>query len=215
MKSDETYRLEEILAVYTLKRGTVGCAEVGLGDEGIVDFITIDTFGSKTVQCYELKISKSDFQSDAKTTFIGEYNYYVVPTVLFDSIKHLIPPGIGCYCVDERGHVSVRKRASRRQCQLSKGYILTRVLLALNREYKKSIVSKWGARSIEKGIIDYGGKPLNIGDMVKYRGELWRVASIEYNIDDDTVIVPYCNLVSTRDAGTMIEANPRAVQKVQ
>ena len=76
-KSQKTYWMEEIITLATWKVGQIGCAEVGLGDEGIVDYITQELGGDRTIRCYELKITKSDFLSDAKKTFIGDYNFYV------------------------------------------------------------------------------------------------------------------------------------------
>ena len=82
MKSEKTYELEEIITLATSRANRIGCPEVTLDDNGIVDFICMDLDGEKIVRCYELKITKSDFLSDAKKTFIGEFNYYVIPSEL-------------------------------------------------------------------------------------------------------------------------------------
>lgn len=68
----------------------IGCFEVTIGWYGKerVDYITYDTKG--IWRCYEIKVSKSDFHSKAKKTFIGHYNYFVVTRELYNEIKNEI-----------------------------------------------------------------------------------------------------------------------------
>lgn len=87
------------------KMGIYGCYEVNLGkrdpwekDREVVDFITYKNDG--TFRCYEIKVSVSDFKSNAKTSFLGHYNYYVMTTDLFEKVKLLIPRGIGVVLFD-------------------------------------------------------------------------------------------------------------------
>lgn len=47
------------------------------------------------VTCFEIKISKKDFQSNNGHNFAGNYNYYVVPKVLYPKINDLVPDDIG------------------------------------------------------------------------------------------------------------------------
>lgn len=60
-----------------------------------VDYITYDTKG--IWRCYEIKVSKSDFYSKAKKTFVGHFNYFVMPKELYDVVKDDIPSHIGVY----------------------------------------------------------------------------------------------------------------------
>lgn len=72
-----------------------GCREVkiGLGSnrhlltnrEEYVDYMTITASGEIT--CYEIKVSKSDFKSNAALSFEGHRNYIVLPNTLYDEIK--------------------------------------------------------------------------------------------------------------------------------
>ncbi|MRI69707.1 hypothetical protein FDP56_04645 [Enterococcus casseliflavus] len=72
--------------------GVFGCYEVSLGirdvwssgDHERVDFMTYDTKGD--FRCYEIKVSKSDFNSKAKKSFVGDYNYYVLPIALYNEL---------------------------------------------------------------------------------------------------------------------------------
>jgi len=61
---------------------TIGCRDTwhGGGYER-VDFMTYDTRGE--FRLYEIKVSKSDFNSSAKKTFCGDYNYFVMPEALY------------------------------------------------------------------------------------------------------------------------------------
>lgn len=77
--------------------GVYGCFEVTIGFSGSerVDYITYDTKG--VWRCYEIKVSKADFHSKAAKSFIGNYNYYVMPGSLYDAVKDEIPAHIGVY----------------------------------------------------------------------------------------------------------------------
>lgn len=97
MKTLLTKQLEHDIRMATRKIGVFGCAEVTIGFNGTerVDYMTYDTKG--IFRCYEIKNSKSDFYSPAKVSFVGHYNYYVMPKSLYDEVKEDIPPGIGVY----------------------------------------------------------------------------------------------------------------------
>lgn len=97
MKTAETEKLEQKLRSATHKMGVYGCFEVTIGFAGSerVDYITYDTKG--IWRCYEIKVSKADFHSSAAKSFVGNYNYFVIPTSLYDSVKNEVPPHIGIY----------------------------------------------------------------------------------------------------------------------
>ena len=51
----------------------------------IVDILELNS--QKGWCCYEIKISKSDFHSRAIKSFVGEYNYYLMPDELYEQVK--------------------------------------------------------------------------------------------------------------------------------
>lgn len=112
--------------------GTFGCFEVtiGFGGNERVDFITYDTKGN--VRCYEIKSSKEDFYSDAKWTFVGNYNYFVLTREVYQQVKDDIPKGIGVY-IDGR---TVAKRATRRKVK-DIDVIKDSMIRSLYREFEK------------------------------------------------------------------------------
>lgn len=211
-KSQKTYELEEIITIVTARRDRVGCAEVSLGDDGIVDYVSIELGGRHLVRCYELKISKSDFLSDAKKTFVGEYNYYVIPSELWMEIRNYVEPGVGVWCVTKTGRAYVQKKAKARRCTLSKKLVLMQILRALNRENVKHNEEKWSGRQLGKPACDRRGVALEEGDAVSYAGSVRRVASVEY-AKDGSELLPIC--VLENDAGELIRVKPSMVEKMQ
>ena len=203
-KSSRTYELEEVIALATAKSNRVGCPEVGLDDYGIVDYISMDVGGAQTVRCYELKISKSDFLSENKKSFVGDFNYYVLPVELWGSVKNYVEKGIGVWLVDKRGNVTCERQASRMECQMPRGRVLGKILRALNREHLKHSEEAWRARQLAKKVSDVGGAELSVGDEVEYKGSLYVVDAIEYE-RDNTRLKPECVLVA-KSPGTSPEA---------
>lgn len=92
MKTRETLDIEKKLYVNTIKRGIYGAFEVTFGRER-VDFLTVDRKG--IWRAYEIKVTKSDFHSKAAKSFIGNYNYYVMPDWLYKEVKEEIPDHVG------------------------------------------------------------------------------------------------------------------------
>ena len=100
LKTNETLTLEKDIWRATKKQGVFGCLEVTIGWFGKerVDYLTYDTKG--IWRCFEIKVSKADFHSNAHNTFIGHFNYYVMPKQLYDEVKDEIPQHIGVYIAD-------------------------------------------------------------------------------------------------------------------
>ena len=78
--------------------------------------------------CYEIKISKSDFRSKAIKSFVGNYNYYLMPNDLYEQVKNEIPREIGAYSYDGKTLKLVKKAKSQKLIddmdkQLSNGMI--------------------------------------------------------------------------------------------
>lgn len=66
----------------------------------IVDILELNS--QKGWICYEIKISKSDFHSNAIKSFVGNYNYYLMPEDLYEQVKKEIPKEIGVYTYNGR-----------------------------------------------------------------------------------------------------------------
>ncbi len=99
MSKTELTKQIEALLFKRLGRAEIGCGEVTIGWAGneIVDFITCDVDRNRCINCFEIKVSKADLHSKAKLTFIGNYNYFVIPEELYDEVKTEITSGIGVY----------------------------------------------------------------------------------------------------------------------
>ena len=70
-----------------------------------VDYMSMDT--KEIFRCYELKISKSDFYSKAAHTFLGHYNYYVMPYEVFIQVVDDIPEHVGVYIYQESQNIRI------------------------------------------------------------------------------------------------------------
>lgn len=213
-KSQKTYELEEIITLATARADRIGCPEVGLGDYGIVDYISMDIRGAMTIRCYELKISKSDFLSDAKKTFVGDFNYYVIPSELWMDVKGHVEKGIGVWTVDGHGHVSVKKKAMKRKCLVSRKKTLGLILRALNRENLKHCEENWRRRQADKKVQDANGGGILPGDIVEYHGVKSIVVSIEY-ARDQMELRPICTIRPIEEPnGETIKEKPSILHKI-
>lgn len=128
MKTNITMQIENALYDYSgaNNRGIYGCFEVTLGDgygDERVDFITVDS--KDEFRCYEIKSSKQDFASSAKLSFVGDFNYFVIPSELQDEIcssekwKKLCLHGVGLLLYDD-GKIVVEHKAKRKLVTLAK-----------------------------------------------------------------------------------------------
>ncbi len=101
----------------------------------IVDILELNS--QKGWCCYEIKISKSDFHSKAIKSFVGDYNYYLMPDGLYEQVKDEIEKDIGIYSYNGQ-YLYLKKKARRQKiidgmdCQLY--YAMIR---GLNREREK------------------------------------------------------------------------------
>ena len=150
MKTDSTKQIEHALWVKNRKMGTFGCFEVSIGFNDSyrgaverVDFIVYNTKGE--VYCYEIKVSKSDFNSAAKKTFIGDFNYYVMPKTLYDELSsdkafRWSLYDVGVYTIHDNRSLELTcvKPAKRKQVALGmKVTVLESMVRSLNRETAK------------------------------------------------------------------------------
>lgn len=96
-----------------------------------VDYITYDTKG--TWRCYEIKVSKPDFYSSAKKTFVGHFNYFVMPKELFEQVKDDVPSHVG---VITEGRFSAKK-AKRQELSVDDKMLKGSLIRSLSREADK------------------------------------------------------------------------------
>ena len=136
-KTEETLRLEREIWAFTRRLGLFGCFEVTIGWHGRerVDYMTYDTKG--IWRCYEIKVSKADFHSKAKNTFVGHFNYYVMPKALYEQVKDEIPKGIGVYAGGE-----IVKKPTHRSLKVSEKVLMNSMIRSLYREFEKSYRTK-------------------------------------------------------------------------
>jgi hypothetical protein len=96
VKSSTTNHIEYLLFQHTNKLGTYGCREVKIGGvktrqfvtdkKEFVDYMTITSDGKIT--CYEIKSSLADIKSNARLSFYGHKNYFVMPIELYNDIRN-------------------------------------------------------------------------------------------------------------------------------
>jgi hypothetical protein len=129
-----------------------GCFEVTIGWFGNerVDFITYDTKG--IWRCYEIKVTKADFNSKAKNTFIGHYNYYVMPEELYEQVKDEIPKHIGVYIKGV-----CRKNAKKQELGVDEQILKDSMIRSLCREVHKKFMSgePWLIENHDRLISQY------------------------------------------------------------
>lgn len=172
-KTEMTKFIESVLWEKARLQGVYGCFEVTIGvdwsTDGIVDFITYDSYGE--FRCYEIKVSKSDFKSKAKLSFVGDFNYYVIPTELLDELRkdvekelskyewrkgednsrafdeRLKNQGIGLITVNPRGNISIAIKPKRKYLKaMQRSNLLESMVRSQSRELVKFYKEKpyWG-----------------------------------------------------------------------
>ncbi|EMF0524700.1 hypothetical protein H7562_001563 [Enterococcus hirae] len=157
MKTPLTIEMETSLYQYCIEQGGIVVEEVTMPDDhGIVDTLSCLTKfdGTREWRCYELKVSKADFRSTAKLSFVGNYNYFVLPQKLFDEVKAEIPTGIGVlvyrpYGIAEEmpasGTFIISKKAMKQPLAVAEEALLNRFMASLFREVRK-------AKQMERGV---------------------------------------------------------------
>ena len=166
-KTKLTRDIEETLYFYGLEQSEIIVEEVSMPDDrGIVDTLACRTKpdGTHEWRCYELKVSKPDFKSTAKISFVGHYNYYVMPKPLYDAVKDEIPNHVGAMVylpfdvvpegdVLTKGSLSIVKKASKQELLVEDGQLMIAFVHSLFREVRK-------AKKLEKGLQLYRSEEL-------------------------------------------------------
>lgn len=82
-------------------------------------------------------MSKSDFHSKAKKTFVGHYNYFVLTNELYGEVKDEIPNHIGVYVGG-----NLVKRAKKQELSVDEQILKDSMIRSLYRESKKLLKSE-------------------------------------------------------------------------
>lgn len=154
-KTDLTKQIEKFLMGHNYKMNCFNCLEVGIVfkvkrpherfpehivtryETEICDFMQYDQ--SKDIfRCYEIKVSKKDFYSKCKKTFVGNYNYYAMPKELYEEVKQDIPDYVGV--VDKLGFCL--KKPKKVELKVDKEKLLISMIKSLNRENYKHFYEK-------------------------------------------------------------------------
>nr|WP_246147593.1 hypothetical protein [Secundilactobacillus folii] len=161
-----TLDLEKTLYETCQETGSIAVEEVTMPDDhGIVDTLSYQRLpnGQDEWRCYELKVTKNDFHSNAKLSFIGNYNYFVLPLSLYQEIKAEIPAEIGVMSYQKYdkmqleaatepvltpGYLTVEKKPRYQELQLDSGELMRNFLYSLAREVRK-------AKRVDTGISQY------------------------------------------------------------
>lgn len=101
----------------------------------IVDILELNS--QKGWICYEIKISKSDFHSEAIKSFVGNYNYYLMPEDLYNQVLNEIPKEIGVYTYKNKHLILVKKARKQELIEGIDGQLNYGMIRALNREREK------------------------------------------------------------------------------
>lgn len=149
MKSELTKKIERALYGYCYEKRHFVVEEVTINSKyGIVDTLAFATKGNDrkgythTWYCYEIKVSKADFYSKSKVTFVGNLNYYVMPISLYDVVKHDIPEHVGVLLFGGRD-VYVEKRAKICKPLVSETILMRKFIGAMAREVHKAKFILW------------------------------------------------------------------------
>lgn len=142
-----TFELEQIAYKYLWKQGTYLCFEVMMpqpnGEHWMQPLERVDLLSYETKgywRFYELKISKSDFHSACKKTFLGHFNYFIMPNELYVQVANEIPKEIGVYAAFKGTYgysLSCVKKPIKQELKVNHDYLMFNFMQALSREYKK------------------------------------------------------------------------------
>ena len=142
-------------------KGEVVVEEVVMPDDlGIVDTLSLRLLPDDSYEwrCFELKVSKGDFRSPAKLSFVGHYNYFVLPEALYQKVAEEIPEHVGVLVYhgyanpDEHstpGYLVSGKKARYQELQVNEKALLYHLITAQAREVGK-------AKQTERGLRVFG-----------------------------------------------------------
>lgn len=101
----------------------------------IVDLLTWEK--SKNIyRCYEIKSSVADFNSGHHITFVGHYNYYIMPKELYPKVRDKIPDYVGVYTANGRWLISIKK-AKKQKLKVNEDLLQYSLIKSLYRDVEK------------------------------------------------------------------------------
>lgn len=107
-------------------------------DEGIVDFIGVDN--NELIYCYEIKQSVGDLKTKNKLTFVGNYNYLVIPKGFYNKYQKEIDEKLSGNSIDvgiievdiETGKLLYVRKAKKREIDVNvKEQIFFRIITSM------------------------------------------------------------------------------------
>lgn len=101
--------------------------------------------------CYEIKSSVADFLSKNGHNFIGDFNYYVMPEDVADSVKNQIHYNVGILVPDELGGLRMLKKARRKD----RNRPTSEMLLMMWRSSRREVVNV-RRNKVEAAVNDNG-----------------------------------------------------------
>lgn len=156
MKTPLTLQMEETLYYYAREKGDIVVEEVTMpAEQGIVDTLSccLDEHKDFEWRCYELKVTKADFHSTAKLSFIGNYNYFVLPENLFKQVQEEIPAHVGALVYHPfkgespiPGFFTSEKKPQRQDLAVDEKELLYRLIASQAREVGKAKQTARGLR---------------------------------------------------------------------
>lgn len=158
-KTKLTRDIETALYHYCYDLGQILVDEVTMGNAGIVDTLSLEMKGNKDKgyeyvwRFFEIKVSKQDFYSTNKLTFLGQFNYFVMPYDLYISVKKDIPNMVGVLTYSGKSVSLVKKPIRQKQLTMEDNVMLRNLLNSMNREVFK-------AKQVEKGLQIYNTEVL-------------------------------------------------------
>lgn len=141
-------------ATHADERGTYGCYEVCVGNGCGQEFIDFATMDSKEIfRCYEIKASTSDFYSKSRKTFIGNFNYFVMPYKVYEDllkddrsagkqhIRFYLNNGIGLLVYNkDTDSIKCIKKAKRKEISMADKALLMHSMIRSISRYAKSVL---------------------------------------------------------------------------
>ena len=88
--------------------------------------------------CYEVKSSVDDFHSKNGHNFIGDYNYYVMLSSVYEKVKDEIPYKIGVITLDDNDVMKIIKKAKRCDRERPVSEMLLMMFRSANRDRSKN-----------------------------------------------------------------------------
>jgi hypothetical protein len=158
-KTPLTKDIEKSVLKYMYKMSCFSCNEVGIVvkvkkpskynpnylvdkyETEIVDVMTYDQ-NRDIFKTVEIKISKSDFNSKAKLSFVGNYNYLAMPKELYEQVKNDIPKGVGVLINNGGWYCQCVVKPKKQELKYPKEKLLISMTKSLSREFYKKIFSK-------------------------------------------------------------------------